>query len=57
MIFAKFITVSDRSVEALERSNSDTEHAAQLARLEIQPMYGEQDSGFANTLPLCRGLR
>ncbi|MBS1888780.1 MAG: hypothetical protein JSU06_16475 [Actinobacteria bacterium] len=57
MIFAKFITVSDRSVEALERSNSDTEHAAQLARLELQPMYGEQDAGFANTLPLCRGLR
>jgi hypothetical protein len=57
MRYAGFITVSDRSVDGLERSNGDVEHASQLARLELQRMYGEQDAGFANTLPLCRGLR
>jgi hypothetical protein len=57
MRFAKFITVSEQGLEALERSSADIVHAGQLARLELQPMYGEQDAGFANTLPLCRGLR
>ncbi len=57
MRYACFVTVSDRSSEALEKSNGDVEHAGQLARLEFQRMYGEQDAGFANTLPLCRGLR
>ncbi len=37
--------------------HGDIEHAGQLARLELQRMYGEQDAAFANTLPLCRGLR
>jgi hypothetical protein len=55
MRYAPFITVSERP-EALERSCSDVEHAAQLARLELQPLYGEQAAGFLNTLPLCRGL-
>jgi len=54
---ASFITAYDASAELLERTRSDVEHGAQLARLELQPLYGEQDGGFANTLPLCRGLR
>jgi thymidine phosphorylase len=57
MRFAKFITVSAADEENLERASADVEHAAQLARLELQRLYGEQDAGFANTLPLCRGLR
>jgi hypothetical protein len=57
MLYAPFITVSDVSAEALERSKSAVEHSAQLARLELQPLYGEQDAGFLNTLPICRGLR
>jgi hypothetical protein len=57
MRFAKFITVSAADEEALERASADVEHAAQLARLELQRLYAEQDAGFANTLPLCRGLR
>jgi hypothetical protein len=57
MRFAKFITVSERSLDSLERASADIEHAGQLARLELQRMYGEQDAGFANTLPLCRGLK
>lgn len=55
--YAKFVSVSDRSAELLARSRRDVEHAAQLSRLELQPMYGEQEAGFANTLPLCWGLR
>ena len=54
---ASFITAYDASAELLERTRSDVEHGAQLARLELQPLYGEQDAAFANTLPLCRGLR
>lgn len=52
-----FISVSAPSAEALEDHRSNVEHGAQLARLELQPMYGEQEAGFANTLPICRGLR
>lgn len=41
----------------LEQAKSAVEHGAQLARLDLQPAYGEQDTAFANTLPLCWGLR
>lgn len=57
MRFAGYLTVSGRSPTELERSASDVEHAAQLARLELQRLYGEQDAGFTFTLPICRGLR
>jgi hypothetical protein len=57
MRYAPFITVSARDGEELEGSKSAVEHAAQLARLELQPLYGEQAAGFLNTLPLCGGLR
>jgi hypothetical protein len=57
MRFAGYVTVSGRSAEELERSASDVEHAAQLARLELQRLYGEQEQSFTFTLPLCRGLR
>jgi type VII secretion protein EccE len=56
MRFVPFVTVSALPGD-LEQAKGEIEHAAQLARLELQPMYGEQDSGFTNTLPLCRGLR
>lgn len=45
------------STDDLERSKSEVEHAAQLARLGLEPFYGEQDVAFANTLPICWGLR
>jgi len=54
---AGYVAVSAPSAEELERSESDVEHAGQLARLEFQRLHGEQAAGFANTLPLCRGLR
>jgi hypothetical protein len=54
---ASFITAYNATEELLQRTKSEVEHGAQLARLELQPLYGEQDAGFANTLPLCWGLR
>jgi hypothetical protein len=57
MRLAGFATVSGSGEEDLERSAPEVEHAAQLARLELQPLYGEQAAGFTFTLPLCRGLR
>jgi hypothetical protein len=56
MRFAGFVTVSARDDEELERASGEIEHAGQLARLEFQRMYGEQEAAFTNTLPLCRGL-
>lgn len=55
--FAGFVVASEQGLEALERGAPAIEHAAQLCRLELQPLYGEQEAGFFNTLPLCRGLR
>lgn len=57
MRFAGYITVSAPGREELERSCGEVEHAAQLARLELQRLYGEQEAGFSFTLPLGRGLR
>jgi hypothetical protein len=51
------IGTSARSTSELEAARSEVEHAAQLARLGLQPFYGEQEAAFANLLPLCRGLR
>ena len=41
----------------LERHCSEIEHAAQMARLELLRLYGQQEESFTYTLPLCRGLR
>ena len=45
------------SLEGLERHCSEIEHAAQMARLELLRLYGQQEEAFTYTLPLCRGLR
>src|SRR5215217_4227501 len=55
--FAGYVTVSARSAEELDRHCSEIEHAAQMARLELLRLYGQQDEAFTYTLPLCRGLR
>ena len=55
--FAGYVTVSARSDEELERHCSEVEHAAQMARLELLRLYGQQEEAFTYTLPLCRGLR
>jgi hypothetical protein len=43
--------------EEVEQTKSAVEHGAQLARLGLQLAYGEQDTSFPNTLPICWGLR
>ena len=55
--FAGYVTVSAQSDEELERHCSEVEHAAQMARLELLRLYGQQEEAFTYTLPLCRGLR
>jgi hypothetical protein len=55
--FAGYVTVSAQREEELERYCSEIEHAAQMARLELLRLYGQQDTAFTYTLPLCRGLR
>lgn len=57
MRWAGYVRTSAPSAAELERGESEVEHAAQLARLGLQRLYGEQDSAFPFTLPLCRGLR
>jgi len=54
--FAGFVTVSARDPEGLERACAEVEHAAGLARLELQRLYGQQPTAFTYTLPLGRGL-
>ena len=55
--FAGYVTVSARTFEDLEHDCSEIEHAAQMARLELLRLYGQQEEAFTYTLPLCRGLR
>jgi hypothetical protein len=55
--FSGFVTVSARSLEELDHNCAEIEHAAQMARLELLRLYGQQEEAFSYTLPLCRGLR
>jgi hypothetical protein len=55
--FAGYVTVSARALEELEHDCSEIEHSAQMARLELLRLYGQQEEAFTYTLPLCRGLR
>jgi hypothetical protein len=55
--FAGYVGFHGRSGEEVERSYSDGEHSGALARLELQRLYGEQEAGFMNLLPICRGLK
>ena len=55
--FAGYVTVSARTLDELERHCSEIEHSAQMARLELLRLYGQQEVAFTYTLPLCRGLR
>lgn len=50
------VRVYRRDREELERAVGPTEHAAALARLGLQRMYGEQAAAFADTLLLAGGL-
>jgi hypothetical protein len=55
--FAGFITVSGRDLDDLDGNCDEVTQAAQQAYLDLQPMWGQQDSGFVcGGLPLCHGL-
>jgi hypothetical protein len=55
--FSGYITVTANSLDELTEACAEVEHAASLARLELQRCDGEQELGFCNTLPLARGLK
>jgi hypothetical protein len=50
--FAGFITVSGRDGDELERTCDEITQSAQQAYLDLQPMWGQQDTGF-----VCGALR
>ncbi|WP_322090761.1 SCO6880 family protein [Candidatus Solirubrobacter pratensis] len=55
--FAGFVTVSASSEAKLEDASAQVEHAAEQARLDLLPLWGEQDAGFVHgALPVARGL-
>jgi len=52
-----YITISASSVEELDLIEADIMTAAQRSMIEIAPMYGSHDQGFAvGALPLARSL-
>lgn len=55
--FAGYVTVSAPTLEELEQHCSEVEHAAQMSKLELLRLYGQQEEAFTYTLPLCRGLQ
>jgi hypothetical protein len=55
--FAGYVGFHGRGPEEAERFYSDGEHTGALARLEFQRLYGEQEAGFMNLLPICWGLK
>ncbi|HEX8104578.1 MAG TPA: SCO6880 family protein [Solirubrobacteraceae bacterium] len=56
--FAGYVTVSGRDAEDLDRACEEIEQAAQQAHLDLEPLWGEQDTGFPQgALPVARGLR
>jgi hypothetical protein len=55
--FSGYVTVTAGSIGGLQEACAEIEHAASLARLELQRCDGEQDVAFAFTLPLGRGLK
>jgi len=55
--FSGYVTVSASREDELAAATAEIEQSAQMARLELRPLLGEQAIGFTYTLPLCRGLR
>lgn len=57
MRFTGFVGFDGRSDAEAERHFGEGEHAAALAHLGLQRLYGEQAAAFCNLLPLCWGLK
>ncbi len=54
--FSGYVTVTASSRPLLDDACEETEQAAGQCRLELRRLFGDQDRGFATSLPLCRGL-
>jgi hypothetical protein len=54
--FSGYVSVTARSVEALEVACGEVVQAAHQCRLELRRLYGVQDLAFTWTLPFGRGL-
>lgn len=57
MRFSAYVGVSAPSLAELEDACAGIEHTAQMARLELRRLYGQQADAVGYLLPLCRGLR
>ena len=56
--YAAYLTVTGTDDEDLELACEQVEQAAHQAYLDVQPLWGEQETGFTfGALPLGRGLR
>ena len=55
--FSAYVTVSGNDLDQLEALVSEVEQASHQSRLILRRLYGEQDSSFATSLPLGRGLK
>jgi hypothetical protein len=54
--FSTYLTCSADSEEGLEYAAQSMEQVAHQSHLVLRTLYGEQDTAFAATLPLGRGL-
>jgi hypothetical protein len=56
--YAGYVSVSVPAGDEAERDRAcaEVEHAAHQSRLRLERLYGQQDSSFTFSLPLCRGL-
>jgi hypothetical protein len=54
--FSGYVTVTADSRDELAASRAALEQAAGQARIDLRLLFGEQDTAFACTLPLGRGL-
>ncbi len=54
--FSGYVTVTATSDAELDEACAATEQAAGQARLELRRLFGDQESAYACTLPLGRGL-
>jgi hypothetical protein len=57
MRFSGYVTVSARTLEALDDACLEVRNAAGRAHLALEVLYSEQALGRTLTLPLCRGVR
>jgi hypothetical protein len=54
--FSGYVTVTADSRDELDASRATLEQAAGQARIDLRLLFGEQDTAFACSLPLGRGL-